>query len=217
MSARMSARLSSEPPSNMVLHKSKVTGSQSKWSVVSKWLIWLPSALALYHAHCGLRSELFHVSDVANSGHFHQKTLASLGWSPVCFLACRNHLHSYSKFSGICFRRCLFFFFFGDKRVLISRSQTVASPDCDVPSNPAPPGVPDLKSKHTALLRAMLSCRRNSCLHESLMYAHIGMPLKQMRMWRITSIPDLSFFKSQPFLNVKRLIHWSAPLKNVIG
>ncbi len=105
----------------------------------------------------------------------------------------------------------------GNCLLLISCHHTEACTVCDVLSNTDPLGFPDLKSKHTALLWAMLSCGRNSCLHESLMYAHIGIPLKQMRMWRITSIPDLSCFKSLPFQNVKRLIHWSTPLKNVTG
>lgn len=119
------------------------------------------------------------------------------------FLAYRNHMLSYSQSQGcvICFS-LPFFFFLGYEHVLISRPNTVACTVYDVLSNPAPLDLPDLKSKHTALLWAMLSCRRNSCLYEFLMYAHIGVPLKQMRMWRITSIPVLSCFKSPPFQNV---------------
>lgn len=78
-------------------------------------------------------------------------------------------------------------------------------------------GYPDFKSKHISYPGASLSCRRNSCLHESLMYACTGMQLKQMRLCRITSMPDFRCLKSTAFENVKGLICWSASLKNVIA
>lgn len=71
-----------------------------------------------------------------------------------------------------------------------------------------PPGFPDLKSEHTAFALSSAVLQKKQLFAWIFNGAHTAAPSRQMRTWRITSIPDFSRFKSPPLRNVKRFVRW---------
>lgn len=175
------------------IQESRLFRQMSKQSVVWKILLWhLPSAAS---------------TDMVYSGSV-LLFLTGLIWEIWVYLSpfsCLQELFAVPlPLSGMC---CVFFApLFCDKRLLISCFHTAAC-TCAALSS-APLGFPDLKSKHTAFALSHAVLWKKQLFAWIFNGAHIATPLKQMRVWRITSIPDLSCFKSRPLQNVTRLVHW---------